>query len=558
MTQTLIEITNWQDGMADSPHVGIGLMRNADIESFPGAVKVRPQPTSIFHTALSQTFTADASTDICTITGPVPITGTAVTVSNSGGALPSPLAAATIYFIIKQSSTTFKLATNLDNALTNNAINITDAGTGTHTVTTVNPGTINHMVSDPRLGNKFMQDSNGRIWVLQSGGTQAFLIPGNTLTNAAGNGLALFFPSDNNATYLFAFRNAAIDVTDVFSEASYGNPSWTNAWQSLNSGASSGNSHHAIVGQDNVIYFCDSRYVGSIRENAGTVFAPGTSSTYTYNNQALDMPLQEVNQWLEELGQNLLIAGGSFNKVYPWDRVSDSFNLPLQVPETGIKRLKNIGGVVYILAGTKGIVYSTQGSYVKTAKVLPAYVVNNSGTLQSTVVTWGGIAARNGALLFGVGGLTSGNSGAYLLYPDGRLVLDNMPSTGSAVPTMLFSDSEFYYIGYASGADVIGTTRYASYNTVIHTALYKVADKTTKGKVSQVEVQVAKPASTGHIRTSYRTDTTSSFTTIDTYAADGVTTSFQNSEAGLTDLENIEFQIEMDGDFELVAFRAQA
>lgn len=86
----------------------------------------------------SDTFTADASTDTCTWTSTANIpsnvlTGTRVRLTTSG-TLPGGLATATDYYVIKGSDTTFKLATSFANANAGTQINITDAGTGTHTV----------------------------------------------------------------------------------------------------------------------------------------------------------------------------------------------------------------------------------------------------------------------------------------------------------------------------------------------------------------------------------------------------------------------------------------
>ena len=79
------------------------------------------------------TFTA-AVTDICTAADTIlTITGTRCTVS-SGTTLPAGLAASTTYYMIYQSATTFKLASSLANALAGTAVDITDTGTGTHTV----------------------------------------------------------------------------------------------------------------------------------------------------------------------------------------------------------------------------------------------------------------------------------------------------------------------------------------------------------------------------------------------------------------------------------------
>ena len=91
----------------------------------------------------SDTFTADASTDICTYTSTANIPsnillGTRVRLTTTT-TLPAGLATATDYFVIKVTDSTFKLATSYANAIAGTAINITDAGTGTHTITWLLP-----------------------------------------------------------------------------------------------------------------------------------------------------------------------------------------------------------------------------------------------------------------------------------------------------------------------------------------------------------------------------------------------------------------------------------
>lgn len=91
----------------------------------------------------SDTFTADAGTDICTWTSTANIpsnilTGTRVRLTTTT-TLPAGLATATDYYVIRLSDTTFELATSYANSLTGTQINITDAGTGTHTVTWLLP-----------------------------------------------------------------------------------------------------------------------------------------------------------------------------------------------------------------------------------------------------------------------------------------------------------------------------------------------------------------------------------------------------------------------------------
>lgn len=542
--------------MADSPHTGgCALLRNVSIEEFPGALKAGKDTTALFPASFTGTFTADAGTDVCTCSSGLPsdfgsYANCWVVQFTTTNTLPAGLSLATNYFLSPVSTTTFKVSTTIANALIGTGIDITDAGTGVHTLTFVSPGTINYSVEDPRINLIYYHDSNGRVWFDDGSSTYISLLNGNTLTNSSGRGLAIFRPSSGNNTYLLVFRNATIDVVNVFGSTQYNAPSWTTAWQSLNSGAGETNSHMTLLGQDNMMYFCDSKYVGSIRETAGSAFDPANAATFTYNSQALDMPQGEVINWLEELGTNLLSAGNTYDKIYPWDRVSDSFNLPLQVPEMSIKRIKNLGNIVYILAGTKGNIYTTQGTYVKLFKKLSDFAVNNASALLSNPVTWGGIAISNGALLFGVAGQTTANNGVWKLYPDGRLLIDNQPSSGAGNATTIFSKNDFYSFGYTSGVDKMSTSRFASYEGVANSELYEVGTKTDPVGYGTVEVQIAKPAANGHVRISYRTDTTSSFTTLLTCTADGTATSFK-TDAGLINIENIQLQAEIDGLMEL-------
>jgi hypothetical protein len=82
------------------------------------------------------TFTADSATDKIAKTNHKLETGDGpFTVSNSGGALPGGLAAATNYWVIKFDDDNIKVASSLDNAYLGTAIDITSNGTGTQTAT---------------------------------------------------------------------------------------------------------------------------------------------------------------------------------------------------------------------------------------------------------------------------------------------------------------------------------------------------------------------------------------------------------------------------------------
>lgn len=84
------------------------------------------------------TFTADAGTDICTHSNINLFPYTRVRLTTSG-TLPAGLATGTDYYVIKVTDTTIKFATSYANAVAGTAIDITDAGTGTHTINTLLP-----------------------------------------------------------------------------------------------------------------------------------------------------------------------------------------------------------------------------------------------------------------------------------------------------------------------------------------------------------------------------------------------------------------------------------
>lgn len=91
----------------------------------------------------SATFTADAGTDLMTYTSTTNLpsnilTGTRVRLTTTT-TLPAPLATATDYYVIRMSDGTFELATTYANAIAGTQIDITTAGTGTHTITWLLP-----------------------------------------------------------------------------------------------------------------------------------------------------------------------------------------------------------------------------------------------------------------------------------------------------------------------------------------------------------------------------------------------------------------------------------
>lgn len=85
----------------------------------------------------TKTFTATNATDVCTSNGHGLADGQKARVTNSGGALPAPLAADTDYWLRDVTANTFKLAATKGG----NAVDLTGDGSGTQTLHPV-PGYI--------------------------------------------------------------------------------------------------------------------------------------------------------------------------------------------------------------------------------------------------------------------------------------------------------------------------------------------------------------------------------------------------------------------------------
>ena len=133
-------------GVAGDAHAQMGRLYEGNVEidnvvttttsdeiDLDGAETVGVQATVDVNTPSAGVFTA-AADDICTDTAHGFTTGLKGQASTTT-TLPAGLSAATDYFVIVVSADTYKLADSLANALAGTAIDITDAGTGTHTFT---------------------------------------------------------------------------------------------------------------------------------------------------------------------------------------------------------------------------------------------------------------------------------------------------------------------------------------------------------------------------------------------------------------------------------------
>jgi hypothetical protein len=371
---TDIVINGFEEGIAPSPYDGIADIRNADIISVPheAPVAFKTSALTLPPAQSAVAFSAVAATNVLTVTSTTGYyNGMAVYIDSYTS---TGLAAGDVYFVGSISGNTFKLYTNLS---LSTEVDVTGDGTGT--LTTTQMGEIVFSAAYPSSPFQFLIDENGRVWNVNMialslpGGTlpvNAVSWLGNTtLTNANGDGIVAF------KGYLLVFRQSAIDYLPLSNiQSGVTKTSWVYGWQTPSSSAFL---HHAISAQDDAVYFCNNSFVGSILENAGSTFNPSSSSTYTYNAEALAIPLGDATTYLAELGTDLLV-GGLRNFVYPWDRVSTSYNYPLVLGESRTYRIVSTNSNAYIFAGDRGRIYITNGSNVEEFFKIPDHI---SGTI---------------------------------------------------------------------------------------------------------------------------------------------------------------------------------
>ena len=559
---------NWPSGVAASPFVqnGFADMRNVSVDKMTGGLRLSRRLQQLTPpTQAGQTFTADAGTDLITVStaftytqGNSTYTGTgrAVTLTTTG-TLPAGLATSTTYFLIYVSNTTYQLASSFANSQSATAINITDAGTGTHTITPVNMGAVRSFAINPATGTIYAADSNGRVWFTYAGTNHYYLLTGNTLTGGEGRGIAVY------KNYLFVFRNGFIDV---YGSLASGSPAWTNGWKTINSGNGSGNPHHAIIGTDDTLYWTDDRYVGSLYENSGSTFDPATGGTFTYNDKALTIPSSYLATRIEQLGKYLQVVAyrpSSYEtKVFPWDRTSASYQIPIQLPIRNVTASAQDYAGTYVAGGGEGEVYRTNNTTTELYFRLPEYLT--SGFVSGNNCYINSMCVFQNKLYMSV--YYRGISGLWTKdLATGVIVMTSKFSKGYGTTNGINSEAIIplannnlhvaWYYGddETAGIDAIFADNYyyhSSYAAYAETDLRRVGVFHRKQKFTQMEIVLAKPLTTGQgVRVSYRNSLAASYSTPITFDTSVSTTLISDSFSFPADSsEHIQLKIELTTD----------
>jgi len=254
----------------------------------------------------------------------------------------------------------------------------------------------------------YILDASSQVWKSTSlTGTWSFLSTSNTTTgaDATNQGLAYW------KNYLFKFRNNSIDYL------ASGAGTWVSGWNTATGGSGTTSitgavGHFAFVGRDDVLYFCNGPFVGSIQEVAGQTFDPTNTATFTFNTQALAIPSFDSAVSLEEQGFNLLI-GGTQNAIYVWDRISPTFNNRIFIAENYIRRMVKSNTNVYIFPGNvtgRGKIFVTNGSQADLVFKIPDFITNR----EEPYYVWGDVIYHRNNLVFSFQPMTNNSSPASL------------------------------------------------------------------------------------------------------------------------------------------------
>tara|TARA_R100000365_G_C2725702_1_gene57064 strand:- start:55 stop:1044 length:990 start_codon:yes stop_codon:yes gene_type:complete len=309
------------------------------------------------------------------------------------------------------------------------------------------------------------------------------------------------------------------------------------------------------IGQDDVVYMTDGRYIASLQEVPGQTFNASDSNTYTWNDQALDLPDGYVASTLEELGTYLVIGTyytevlnrGNRAELYPWNRTAASFNIPMRTKGNGVWQTIAKGNLLYSIVDRRNLkLYASNLTAFELQRELRR--IDEDLTLHPDA-----IEIVDEEILCGIGDGNAENLGIYS-FRDGVMQLRNVLSPGATNieigSVISIGDRQLlasWKYGSTYGVDIINTTRTTSYTTMLDSPLYTVGDALNPFSFAQIDVLLARKLSTGQgVRVSYRTSLDADFAPLHTF--DFTTyqaVSSMNASSSLDGVTTIQLRIEL-------------
>jgi len=399
-------------------------------------------------------------------------------------------------------------------------------------------GLVKWIVSNPATPTeKYALDDGGKVYKSTDSGATWVLMTGFT-AGGHGNGLVIW------KNYLFVALDTKIDVCGDGTATGITDANWTLDWE-VSALDSDVLWHPMLVSKnDNKLYIGAGRYVASLDENTGQTFAPGTPATYTYIQQALDIPPNYRIKCLKELGNNLMCGTWMGTNVYdlriadifPWDRSSPSFGQPIQIAEYGVHGMLNNGNYLIVLAGIEGKIYRSDGVNAVPIAQIPESIIQIAGGLYLEPMP-GALINYKGRPFFGVSGggtaTTIDGCGVYSLSITGSgtiLTLEHGISSGNfgattnvKIGSLLEITKDSLAIGWKDettyGIDLTDTAAYnTTYSAYFISPFYNVGTSKQPRKFIEIEFQLVRPLRANEgIKVDYRNDLTATFTNLGTW-----------------------------------------
>jgi hypothetical protein len=543
-----IVISGFEKGIAESPHLGIGDMRNIDIISVPGEASVNfSEVAATVPPAFNAiAFTAQDSGNTITISSTTGLyVGCAIVLNtNTAGGLSTGV----VYYVFNITATTFQVRLA---AMIGSAINISSDGSGT--LTTYQYGNqrnlsgsgspmsyyVDRNATNGIMNSIYLVDHSNYVWLLMPASNSSS-IPANALVfmgNIGGAGASSSAITGITIWngYLILFYTSDTDYVDPSDPLTGSGPAanWVYSWETVTVANASGRISVFVSQEDGNIYWTSSTGLGSIIKTPGDTFDPTDSDTYTINLDAISLPENDRATCIGELGP-LLYIGGQQSFVYVWDKLSPGFNNILTVPEVYVRNIIGVGQNAYVFAGNRGRIYITNGSSIDRWKKIPDYV---TGTV-TPYFTWRDASCARNQLYFSFTCVDNSDtdlttvSGAWAidLETEALRLLNKQTASGYSGTTYMVTEMPYQNLGTLQagsgiamgwfvspnyGVDVGSSNPYSNYESYIDTDIIPVGTFIDPWSPTQIEWKTSAPLVSGEgIKISYRTNITSSFTQI--------------------------------------------
>jgi len=342
------------------------------------------------------------------------------------------------------------------------------------------------------------------------------------------------------------------------------NGTYVNDWQTFAEGTRGVYRlpHVMLIGQDDVVYITDGRYLASIQEQAGETFDPSDSDTYTWNDAALDLPEGYVATTLAEIDTYLIIGTkyaaalnfGNRADVFSWDRTSPSFRIPQRTRGNGVWQMLEDKNAIYsIIDRSTGKLYASNLTSIELARELPRISPDELFLHPDAV------EKMNDELLFGIGSRSEGaeRCGVYsfrgdamqlrhtVSAGDGRVEIGSILNLGE--DKMLVSWRKTTGSSDTYGVDVVSDIRCTGYATVLESPLFTVGTALVPQPFEQIDINLAKKLATGQgVKVKYREHLDDAWSDIGTFdfATYGAVSKI-NDTAGIGAVSTIQLRIEL-------------